>query len=355
MTKVNGWVDIHSHFTPPTTLQERQAQWHGLREACFLAPRPYHWQPETTLATMDRLGIAMQMLSPVPLAPTVPELRAWNDYGARLVADHPGRFGLLAGLPTDDPAECLAEIERGDTQTHPDGYLLTTNRNGVPLSDPRLAPVWAELDRRQAVLFVHPRTDIAPPLGQPAALLEVAFETARAITDLLYTGFLHRYPGLTMVLAHCGGALPALSGRVGLLGAEPWVPNPAGMTSADIRADLARLYLDTAASGTDANLAAAVTMVPRDHLVYGADAGVPCSDEASMARNIEALHGSAVLGPEEVDRLGRRAFDLFPAAARRHRVTSRLRRPSRTAAGTTRRQRGNGHRQRSAAWGGVNT
>jgi predicted TIM-barrel fold metal-dependent hydrolase len=320
MSRANGWIDIHAHFTPPTTPEEREAQWRGLQEACFLAPQPYRWQPETTLATMDQLGIAMQMLSPIPLAPTVPELQAWNDYGAQLVADHPGRFGLLAGLPTDDPDACLAEIERGDTQTHPDGYLLTTQRNGIPLSDQRLTPVWAELDRRRAVLFVHPKTDIAPPLGQPAALVEVTFETARAITDLLYTGFFHRYPNLRMVLAHCGGALPALSGRLGLLGAEPWVPNPLSMTSEDIRADLARLYLDTAATGTDANLAAAVTMVPRDHLVYGADAGVPCSDEASMARNINALHASAVLSPEEVDRLGHRAFDLFPAAARRHRA-----------------------------------
>jgi 6-methylsalicylate decarboxylase len=323
MTRVNGWVDVHAHFTPPTTPEERAAQWRGLRQACFLAPEPYHWRPEATLATMDRLGIAMQLLSPVPLAPTVAELRAWNDHGARLVAEHPGRFGLLAGLPTDDPDACLAEIERGDTQTHPDGYLLSTARNGVPLSDPRLAPVWAELDRRRAVLFVHPKTDIAPPLGQPAALAEVTFETARAITDLLYTGFFHRYPGLKVVLAHCGGALPLLSGRLELLGAEPWVPNPEGMTSEDIRADLARLYLDTAATGTDANLAAAVTMVPRDHLVYGADAGVPCSDEASMARNIDALRASSVLSPEEVDRLGRRAFDLFPAAARRHGAAER--------------------------------
>jgi predicted TIM-barrel fold metal-dependent hydrolase len=159
---------------------------------------------------MDRLGIAMQMLSPVPLAPTVPELRAWNDYGARLVADYPDRFGLLAGLPADDPDACLAEIERGDNQTHPDGYLLSTERHGVALSDPSLSPVWAELDRRRAVLFVHPKTDIAPPLGQPSALVEVAFETARAITDLLYTGFFRRYTSLRMVLAHCGGALPAL-------------------------------------------------------------------------------------------------------------------------------------------------
>jgi predicted TIM-barrel fold metal-dependent hydrolase len=321
MTRANGWVDIHAHFTPPTMPEQREDQWRGLRDVCFLAPEPYHWTPETTLATMDRLGIAMQLLSPIPLPPTLPELRAWNDAGAQLVADHPDRFGLLAGLPIDTPEACLAEIERGDVETHPDGYLLTTRHAGAAIGDRHLAPVWTELNRRHAVLFVHPSTDIVPSLRQPSALVEVAFETTRAIVDLLYTGFFHRYPDLTMVLAHCGGALPALSGRLGLLGAEPWVPNPEGMTADDIRTDLARLYLDTAATGTDANLAAAVTMVPRDHLVYGADAGVPCSDEDSMSRNIQSLHNSAVLTPAEVDGLGHRTFDLLPAASRRHHNT----------------------------------
>jgi hypothetical protein len=64
-------------------------------------------------------------------------------------------------------------------------------------------------------------------------------------------------------------------------------------------------------------------MIPRGHLVYGADAGVPCSNDASMTRNIETLRSSTVRTSEEVDALGRRAFDLFPAAARRHRAGQR--------------------------------
>jgi predicted TIM-barrel fold metal-dependent hydrolase len=317
MSMVNNWVDIHAHFTLPTTPEDRAAQWRGLRDACFLAPEPYHWTPESALATMDRLGVTMQMLSPIPLAASLPELRAWNDYGARLVADHPHRFGLLAGLPADDPAACLAEIERGDTETHPDGYLITTQRAGVSLGDERLRPVWEELDNRGAVVFVHPGTHIAPVLRQPTVLLELPFETCRAVVDLLYTGFFRRYPRLKMVLAHCGGALPGLSGRLKLLGAEEWVPNPEGLTSEDISTGLAKLYLDTAAAGLDANIAAALTMVDRDHLVYGGDSGVPCSDDASMLRNIDALRNSTVLTPGDADAVGQRGFELFPTASRR--------------------------------------
>jgi 6-methylsalicylate decarboxylase len=316
MVNINGWVDVHSHFSPPTTPETRQAQWEGMRAACFLAPQPYHWTPESTLDYMDRHGIAMDMLSNIPQ--DLAALKASNDYGAQLVAEHPARFGLLAALPTDDQDACLAEIERGTRETHPDGYAVAALRKGVYLSDERLEPVWDELDRRHAVIFVHPSTDAPPQLGLPIPLIEVAFETARAMAGLLYAGVLRRYPNVKIILAHCGGALPALSGRLRLLGESAWVPNPQHITRDEITQQLSRFYLDTAASGTDANLAAALAMVPRDHLVYGADSGVPCSTEASLDANLECLLNSGVLRGDEADQLGHRAFDLFPDAAKRH-------------------------------------
>jgi predicted TIM-barrel fold metal-dependent hydrolase len=244
-------------------------------------------------------------------------LQASNDYGAKVVAEHPSRFGLLAALPTDDPQAALAEIERVDSDLHADGYTVSTVYNGVSLGDERLEPVWAELDRRRAVVFAHPNPFAPAQWGKPTPLIEVAFDTARGIVDMLYAGVFRRHPHLTMILAHAGGALPTLSGRLQLLGTEAWVPNPHRITRDEIRQHLARLYLDTAASGADANLAPALTMVPRDHLVYGADCGAPCSTDATMTANIEALHDSTVLVADEVDQLGRRVLDLFPTAAQR--------------------------------------
>ncbi|WNE98777.1 amidohydrolase family protein [Streptomyces luomodiensis] len=315
MVPADGWVDVHAHFTPPITEHERTARWEAMRAQCFLAPRPHHWSPRSALDHMDRTGIAMQMLSNIPS--TLAELRDSNDYGAQVVAEHPSRFGLLAALPTDDPEAALAEIERAGSDLHADGYAVSAAYNGVYLGDERLEPVWAELDRRRAVVFAHPNAYAPAVLGHPVPLVEVAFETARSVVNMLYAGVFRRYPHLTLVLAHAGGALPALSGRLRLLGAEPWVPNPHGITRDEIRRHLGRLYLDTAASGADSHLAPALTMVPRDHLVYGADCGVPCSTDATMAANIEALRHSGVLTGDEADRLGRRALDLFPAARRR--------------------------------------
>ncbi|WP_235217294.1 amidohydrolase family protein [Streptomyces noursei] len=315
MTTVDGWVDVHGHFTPPTTAQERIARWEAMREQRFMAPQPHYWSPESTLDYLDRTGIAMQMLSNIPAQQT--ELRNSNDYGAKVVGEHPSRFGLLAAVPTDDPEVALAEIERADTELNADGYAVSTAYNGVYLADERLEPVWAELDRRRAVVFAHPNAYLPPVLGHPVPLIEVAFETARCVVGMLYAGVFRRYPHLTLILAHAGGALPALSGRLQLLGTEAWVPNPQRITRDEIRQHLGRLYLDTAASGMDASLAPALTMVPRDHLVYGADCGVPCSTDATMAANIEALRHSEVLVGDEADQLGRRALELFPAAARR--------------------------------------
>ncbi|MFE9451651.1 amidohydrolase family protein [Streptomyces sp. NPDC006739] len=316
MTLVKGWVDVHAHFTPPVTEEQRLKQWQGMRSQQFLAPQPYDWSPESALEHMDRTGIAMQLLSNTH-AFSLPALRDSNDYGAKIVAGHPTRFGLLAALPTDDPEAALTEIERARSDLHADGYAVSARYNGVFLGDERLEPVWAELNRRQAAVFIHPNTIAPPQLGLPAVLMDVAFETARSVVDMLYAGVLRRYPDLTVILAHAGGALPGLSGRLEQLGAEPWVPNAQNITRDEIREHLGRLYLDTANAGDDAPLASALAMVPRDHVVYGSDSGAPCNTDETLAANIRALRDSRVLLEGETDQLGHRGWDLFPTAGRR--------------------------------------
>ena len=103
---------------------------------------------------MDRTGIQMQMLSYVP--PDMAKLREANDYGAQLVREHPGRFGLLAALPTHNLETCLAEITRAAGELGADGFAVQCLYEEVYLSDSRLEPVWAELNRRCAVVFAHP-------------------------------------------------------------------------------------------------------------------------------------------------------------------------------------------------------
>ena len=106
----------------------------------------------------------------------------------------------------------------------------------------------------------------------PSPLFEVAFETARTV---LYAGNFRKFPHVQFILAHCGGALPVLSGRSKLLGTEPWVSNPDNVTQEKIQEQLAKLYRDTAATAPT-GMAPALHMVSADHSLYGADCGVPC-------------------------------------------------------------------------------
>jgi predicted TIM-barrel fold metal-dependent hydrolase len=311
--RVDRWIDVHGHFFPPMSQGERQQLVEALRQACWCVDRLEEWTPEATLDYMDRTGIQMQMLSYVP--PQLERLQRANDYGASVVRQHPDRFGLLAALPSSDPVACLTEIERAARQLSPDGFAMQALYNGVPLSDPSLEPVWAELNRRRAVVFAHPNA-YGSAWNRPAAVMEVAFQTAHVFADMLYAGVFRRHPDIRFIVTHSGGALPALSGRLLLLGTEPWVPNPSHITRAEMREVFGRLFLDTAAT-MPTGLAAALAMTGPEKIVYGSDCGVPCSSEDTMNRNLEALLTFQGLTAEEIQAIGRNALTLFPEAAAR--------------------------------------
>jgi predicted TIM-barrel fold metal-dependent hydrolase len=310
---VDRWIDVHAHFYPPESEEAQRVRLAAMREGCWQMTEAPVWDVAPILEYMDRTGIQMQVLSNIPK--TVEALRDSNDFGASLVGAHPARFGLFAALPTDDPGAALAEIARSD-DLDADGYAVTCRYNDVYLSDSRLDPVWAELDRRGAVVFAHPDAYQPGSMGRPSAVMEVAFETARTFADMLYAGVFRRYPNIRFIVAHCGGALPALSGRLQLLGLESWVPNPVNLTHDELRAQLRRLHLDTAATMPTA-LGAALQMTTPERLVYGSDCGVPCSTNATMDANLAALLAFTGLAPEQIQAIGRNALTLLPAACAR--------------------------------------
>lgn len=129
-------------------------------------------------------------------------------------------------------------------------------------------------------------------------------------------GILRRYPKTRFRVAHCGGAFPMLSGLLKLLGTELWVPNPNKIKQDEIREQLAGLYLYTAATAPT-GMAPALRMVSPDHLVYGADCGVPCSTESTMEANKKAVLDYDDLSKEQRDATGRNVMSLFPAATGR--------------------------------------
>lgn len=136
---------------------------------------------------------------------------------------------------------------------------------------------------------------------------------------MLYNGVFGRYPNIIWVIAHCGGALPALSGRLFALGTELWAPNPNGITEAEMRSQLAALFVNTAATASANLLLPAMEMTGKrgEHIVYGSDCGVPCSTEETMDENVKRLLAFEGLTGEEKEVIGHRLEELFPAAAER--------------------------------------
>lgn len=163
---------------------------------------------------------------------------------------------------------------------------------------------------------MHPNAYADATDGRPSPLIDVAFDTAKVATDMLYHRLLLKFPNVKLILAHCGGALPVLSGRLALLGAEPWVPNPENVSKQEIEEQLKKYYVDTAATA-ETGLQPAVKMVGRRHVVYGADCGVPCSTISTMEENRASIKSVATEMGFDGDEVGQNAWDLFPAAVKR--------------------------------------
>ena len=149
--------------------------------------------------------------------------------------------------------------------------MVETNAHGMYLGDARMDAVYAELDARRGVLFIHPTTPACgevTALGRPRPMMEYMFDTARAVTDLIVAGVPQHFPRMPIVVPHAGGVLPLLADRIqGFLSlfGDPDQPKP------DVHGDLARMYFDLAGDPFPRLVPSLLTIVPRDHVLYGTD------------------------------------------------------------------------------------
>ena len=211
-------IDVHTHAMTEVAMAAVAARGYRPTGGYRMSVR---WTPEAALSYMDRHDIAAQIVS-MPMtfagADDDPEFgirlsRMINDGHAELIAKHPDRFGAFATLPGDGPEEALAQLGYALDELGLDGVVLTSNVLGHYFGDPALEPVLAELARREVPVFVHPvdcpHIDVLG-FGRPSSIVEFPFDTARTITNGLYTGLFQRIHGLKLILAHCGGVLPML-------------------------------------------------------------------------------------------------------------------------------------------------
>jgi 6-methylsalicylate decarboxylase len=269
-------IDVHHHMLPPRYVAYGRERLLGNAPAFAEVLR---WTPERTLETMARNGIDKAVLSLTQpglrfddIDATRDMIRYCNEYGAELVRDHPGKFGLFATLPLTDIDGSLREIEYAFDTLKADGVgLLTSYGNRWP-GHPDFDPVFEELNRRKAVVFFHPNTpacclNLIPDLTSP--ILEYLFNTARAIASLIVSGTLSRLPDLTCIFCHAGGALTPQMRR--LTRAVDGNPKLKQRVPAGAMAEIRRLFYDTAQSADPENLGALLSLVPDTQILFGTD------------------------------------------------------------------------------------
>lgn len=230
-----GRIDVHHHYVPPRYREEAIACGHERPDG---VPHLPAWSADTAVELLDTAGIEAAMLSVSSPgvhfgddARAADLARCVNEDGARVAAEYPGRFGLFASLPMPSVDRSLAEIAHAFDQLGKDGVVMLTHSRGVYLGDSLLDPVFEELDRRGASIFIHPTSPACHQgaLGYPRPMIEFLFDTTRAVTHLILSGTLKRFPNLRVIVPHCGGALPSVASRVAVMGQMgEFIPQSAG-------------------------------------------------------------------------------------------------------------------------------
>jgi predicted TIM-barrel fold metal-dependent hydrolase len=313
-------VDVHAHMVPRFVAEAATAAGYELVD-----PRGWpNWSPADALAVIDRLGIGTSILSApfgvygqsasagISLAQQV------NDLAAELKADRPDRFGFFASLPLPNVDAALVEATRALDDLQADGVVLLSNSQGKYPGDSAFDPLFAELDRRAAVIFIHPEGPTCPACAGPefamgTPVLEYMFETTRAVANLIASRALDRFPNLKFVIAHGGAAIPALADRIAIAG--PTLTVGARFTTQDVYRDFGRLYFDLAGTPLPRQLPALRTIANTERLLYGSD--WPFTPEVGIrALQGQMLAASAAEPPFWEGALATNALALFPRLAR---------------------------------------
>jgi 6-methylsalicylate decarboxylase len=306
--KAPGRIDVHHHFTPQVFLDYMKA--HNLSGG-FGA-----WDLEADLADMDKSGTQTAILTitnpgfgQAPVEDIRKAVRACNEAAAKLQVTYPGRFGSFAALTPADVEGSLREIEYALDTLKADGFSLFSNYGDKWLGHPSFAPVYEELNRRKAVVYVHPIgniccTNMLPEVPNEQAMIEFGTDTSRTIADLIFTGATTRFPDIVWIFAHGGGTMPFLIERF-LVGATaeilPGIPTkgstfaPPQHVPRGVLYELRKLYYDIAQISNPVALQALRSVVPVSQILFGTDYWYRTSEETAKGLTTSRVFNAAEL------------------------------------------------------------
>ena len=315
-----GRIDIHHHFQPDIYYDFQRKYGKGFDTN--------QWSLSKDLEDMDQAGTAVAFLSLTTPGFVFGELnevrkvsRGCNEAAAKLVADHPGRFGNFATIPLADTEGALRETEYALDTLKADGICLFSNYGDVWLGHATFAPVYEELNRRKTLVYVHPvlRELLRNPERRERRGAKrnrhdrISARTRRAPSlALIFSGMTTKFPDITWIFAHGGGTMPFLIERFFQGGTsaeivpgivtkgqdEPPVKNlPAGEV---ILRELRKCYYDTAQISNPVALGALRKVIPVSQILYGTDYWYRTAVES-----VRGLTTSKVFSAEELRAISR--------------------------------------------------
>lgn len=286
-------VDVHAHFLTEEYVAAARAAGHRHPDGM---PGWPDYAIESHLRAMDRWGVERSILSISSPGTHFGDdaaaralSRSVNSAAHQLVHDHPDRLGHFASLPLPDVDGAVAEVAYALDELGSDGVIVETNAAGLYLGHERFQPLLAELDRRAAVVFVHPTSPAGGThlaLGRPRPLLEFIFDTTRTVSDLIYSGSFDRYRNIEWIFTHTGGALPVTADRMELFRQIL----PTEEAASPVLDQLTALWFDMAGTPFPRQVPALVATVGTDRLLYGSD---HCwTPEAAVDAQLAAIDGA---------------------------------------------------------------
>jgi predicted TIM-barrel fold metal-dependent hydrolase len=190
-----------------------------------------------------------------------------NDYTAELAAAQPDRFGFFATVPLPNIDEAVAETVRALDDLNADGVVLLANNAGTYLGEEGQDALFAALDERSAVVFIHPGELPGPTAPDvPPFAADFLLDTTRAAYLLVRNGIRSSYPNIRFNLSHAGGFVPYASHRMAVA-----IMADTGRSWADVLDDFAGFYFDTALSSSAAALPTLLAFAKADYITFGSD------------------------------------------------------------------------------------
>lgn len=287
------------------------------------------WSVSAQLELMDRLGIAAAVNSIASPGVYFGDIdfakrlaRNCNEESARMVADHPRRFGAFAILPLPDVDAAIRETEYALDTLKLEGICLLTHVGDRHLGQPKEDELYAELDRRHAVVFIHPLRNQAknmPAYNYPSGMTELVLDTTRAIHNLLWNGTFGKFPNIRWIMPHGGGTIPFLVYRMSAMNDNPRIA--AKLPGGSVASALRTLYYDVAEVCDPAPLKALMAIADPSRIVFGSDFPFsrhrnPKLDVESLVAAFEAFDGWSPAQQRAIE--SENALKLFPRLARQH-------------------------------------